>query len=268
MKRILSSLVMALVLCFSWAGAAPAEDYKSLIDWDTKTPPVSSDPAGHKDGMDLSNPNNPEGRLDVGMMECSLGAGKTLDITISNGYPGYQEYVESRIVNVSNVPVTISDPQVLNDDLKGVILVKLIDKQTGNDLKGQVLPVNGGVPVRLICRILDTAEQSSVYTFSVAIHAQQEIGSDGGGDDPGGGGGAGLVEETVSPPAQPQVKNPAANSNGGEIPEGVEPPLEDVELPLIPAELPYTGGNIALFVGTGFALGGIGLILRRNNDQD
>lgn len=268
MKRILSSLILALALCFSWAGAALAEDYKNLIDWDTKTPLVSSDPAGHRDGMDLGNPNNPEGKLDVGMMECNLGADKTLNIIITNGYPGYQEYVESRIVNVSKVPVTITDPQVLNDDLKGVILVKLLDKQTGHDLKGQVIPVNSGVPVRLICRILDTAEQSSVYTFSVAIHAEQKIDNDGGGGDPGGGGGAGLEEESVSPPAQPQVKNPAGDSNGGQILEGVEPPQEAVELPLIPAELPYTGGNIALFIGTGFALGGIGLILRRNNEQD
>lgn len=263
MMRILSSLVLVLALCFALPGAVSAEEYKNLIDWDTKTPPVSSDPAGHRDGLDNDNPNYPDQALDVGMMECELADNKTLNIVISNGYPGYQEYVDSRIVNVSDVPITISDPQVLEDDLRGVILVKLLDRNTGQDLQGQTLPVNGGVPVRLICRVLDTAEQSSQYFFSVAIHAEQEIGGGGGGDgDPGDG--AGLEEEQVALPAEPQVKTPAnidSNNNGGETPEGIE-------LPLIPVELPYTGGNVALFCGTGFALGGIGLILRKRNDRD
>ena len=42
--------------------------------------------------------------------------------------------------------------------------------------------------------------------------------------------------------------------------------LEPIELSLdkIPlSQLPYTGGNIALFAGTGLCLGSIGLYLRR-----
>lgn len=264
MMRILSGLVLALALYLVPPGAVSAEE-NNLIDWDTKIPPLSSDPARHCDGLDNDNPNYPDRALDVGMMECELAADKTLNIVITNGYPGYQEYVEGRIFNISKVPVRISDPQVLNDDLKGVILVKLIDQQTGNDLKGQVIPVNSGVSVRLICRILDTAEQSSKYTFSVAIYAQQETTGVGDGGDPGGNS-AGLQEESVLVPGQPGVRNPAIDTV--ETPEGIAPPLEVVELPLIPAELPYTGGNIALFTGTGLALGGIGIILRRRNDQD
>ncbi|MGI6513656.1 MAG: hypothetical protein ACOX3D_04780 [Syntrophomonadales bacterium] len=75
-----------------------------------------------------------------------------------------------------------------------------------------------------------------------------------------GDGGGGFPNEPEEPVVIPPSGEPLSPGEGPG-----EQQQEPVVIPTLPealAELPYTGGNVALFIGTALSLGCIGLVMR------
>lgn len=252
MKRVIGLLlVMILGLAFPGTAVATPTSDGYLIEWGPS--PTSSDPpgSGHADSMDPGNPNYAE-RKDIASLECYL-SGRNLMCVIENGYPGYQEYVTTTIRNVSDASVRITRLEVISSIPQNVVKVDLTDTAGNYIAIPTTLSTGQVLDVRVVTRVNQQAVQLGTYAYQVRVDAQQEEPYyppyDPPYDPP--------YYPPYYPPSNPQSPPPPP------APENVEIIPERVSIPLTPAELPYTGGNIALFSGTAFTLGGIGLYLRR-----
>lgn len=254
LKKI-QCLLYTLVFCLAFSTNALAADSKELIAWSDNPAPVSSDPAGTLDYMHPDNPNPPK---DVAMLECELEDDHHLKVTIGpnpgkrgGAYPGYQAYFTATIVNTTSDQVKITD--VVISDRPEAISVDITDL-SDNDLIGKVLNANESITANVITRVKSSACQNTSYSFTVRIDAMQEVTSynpPGG----GGGGGRGLPNEPVDIPPEDEPLSP-------QVPGEQQEPIELLTPPEALAELPYTGGNVAMFMGTALSLGCIGLIIR------
>lgn len=249
MKKRVIGLLLVMILCLAFPGTAVAtptsEGY--LIEWGE---PTSSDPpgSGHVDSMDSGNPNSAELK-DIASLDCYYN-GRNLVCVIENGYPGYQEYITTTIRNISDASIAITGLTVINSNAQNMIAVSLTDT-AGNAIQLPTYLNNGmEIYVRVITRVNQQAVQLGTYAYQVRVDAEQ--------DEP--------YNPPYYPPYYPPEYPPYYPPNNPESPPPPEPeevPEESVYIPLTPAELPYTGGNIALFTGTAFTLGGIGMYLRR-----
>lgn len=251
MKRVIG-LLLVTILCLAFPGTAAATPTSDgyLIEWGA---PTSSDPpgSGHVDSMDGGNPNYAELK-DIASLDCFL-RGRDLYCVIENAYPGYQEYVTTRIRNISDASVKITRLEVVSSIAQNVVNVALTDT-SGNYISiPTTLNAGAELNVRVVTRVNQQAAQGGTYAYQVKVDAEQE--------------------EPYNPPYNPPYyppeyppyyppDNPQSPPPPPE-PEAIEVAPEPVSLPLTPVELPYTGGNIALFSGTALALGGIGMFLRR-----
>jgi hypothetical protein len=251
MKRVIG-LLLVTILCLAFPGTAMATPTSDgyLIRWGD---PTSSDPpgSGHPDSMDAGNPNSAELK-DIASLKCDLN-GRDLICVIERGYPGYQEYVTTKIINISDASVTITGLHIINEWAQNIIAVALTDT-SGNSISiPTTLSTGQELNVRVVTRVNQQAAQDGDYAFQVKVDAQQ--------DEP--------YYPPYDPPYDPPYYPPYYPPSNPQspppppAPENVEIIPERVSIPLTPAELPYTGGNIALFSGTAFTLGGIGLYLRR-----
>ena len=255
----LQCLLYTLIFCLAFGSSALAADSKDLIAWGDNPAPVSSDPAGTLDYMPPDNPNSPK---DVAMLECELEDDHHLKVTIGpnpgkkgGAYPGYQASFTAAIVNTTSDQVKITD--VVISDQPEAISVGITDL-SDNNLIGKVLNANESITANVITRVESSARQNTSYSFTVRIDAMQEVGSynpPGG----GGGGGSGLPNEPVDIPPDDETLSP---QTPGEQPDEQQEPIELLTPPKALAELPYTGGNVAMFMGTALSLGCIGLLIR------
>jgi len=250
--RKLQCLLYTLVFCLALCSNALAADTKNLVAWSNNPGPVSSDPANTLDYLDPGNPNEPS---DVAMLDCVLVDDHNMQVTIGpnpdkkgGAYPGYQAYFTSAIVNTTSDQVKIND--VVVTDQSDAILVGISDL-SGNNLIGKVLNGNESIAVKVTTRIKQSALQTNTYSFKIRIDAMQEASHYDPPKGGGGGGGGGLPNEPIDVPPVDEPLSPQ-----------IQEPIELVTPPEALAELPYTGGNVALFMGTALSLGCIGLIMR------
>ena len=157
----ISCLFLAMVLCLAITGTALADETKNLVEWGTNC--VSSDPPG---SLDFIDPGNPNEARDIGSLQCWVNQDGHLECLITNGYPGYQAWVFTEIINVSREPVTISDVKVLGN--QDSVLVGLLDTQ-GNNLANQIIDRNSKIEVIVVNRIKQNATQAGEYRFEIKL---------------------------------------------------------------------------------------------------
>lgn len=210
MKKI-RVLALVMVLSFAALGGAYAMWYDSLfLNTTVKTGSVdvcwtnvkTSDSGGYyadmdggageniwqgnKDSMDVGNPNSGElkniGTLDAVLSNDSewsdvRNLDDQLDITLLNGYPGYQEYVEAGITNKGTVPVKF---RVITTDVPAWIKVQieLYKNGTGGvnewtELEGYQLDPGETIQARITYRVEQCAEQGVEANFKVQLKGIQ-----------------------------------------------------------------------------------------------
>ncbi len=258
LQCLLYTLVFCLAVC---ANALAADEPKALIAWSSNPAPVSSDPAGT---LDAGNPSDPR---DVAMLDCELVDDHNLKVTIGpnpdkkgGAYPGYQASVTATIVNTTSDQVQITGVEI--SEIPDAISVSITDPNDNDlNLVGKVLGANDRLQVKVTTKVTEAAQQNAKYEFTIRIDARQEVSDEytppGGG---GGGGGGGFPNEPEEPVVIPPGGEPLSPGEGPG-----EQQQEPVVIPTLPealAELPYTGGNVALFIGTALSLGCIGLVMR------
>lgn len=239
-RKKLQCLLYTLVFCLALCSHALAAD--DLIAWSNNPAPETSDNES----------------IDVATLECIVEDTKHLRVTINNAYPLYEGTVTAKIVNTTSDQVQITD--VVIDPILEDISVDISDL-AGNSLIDKTLNANESIIAKLITRVEESASQNTKYEFTIRIDARQEVSEyeppSGG---VGGGGGGGFPNEPEEPVVIPPGGEPLSPGEGPG-----EQQQEPVVIPTLPealAELPYTGGNVALFIGTALSLGCIGLVMR------
>lgn len=180
--------------------------------------------------------------MDVASLGVMGTGNENLQITISNGYPGYQAAVTASVTNVSGAAVDIIGVRVIPESVEPLdslehIILSLTNSAHG-DLLGAsypfVLDRGASMDVKIINRVRQIARQNETYNFEIIIEARQARSPGPGPDDP-----------------DPR-------------PEPAEP-TEPLIVPEDPAvkELPFTGDNAPLFAFAGMLLGALGILARR-----
>ncbi len=248
--------VLCLIMIFSYmmVGTVYADTAKNLIEWDQDYCESNDDPDDNKlDSMDPGNPNS-DGVMDIGSLDIVEVTAGTITCAIDNAYPGYQANINTRIINVTKNPVKITSVRV--EDKPDCILVSLRDTD-GDELVGDELTLSkdSSMDVVLITRVLQSAQQATTYNFSIVIEARQD-------ESHSSGGGGGSSSSRRSSDEEELVIEPEDNPTTD--PEEITPPEpEGISLPIKLPELPITGGNIMMFIGSGAALGGLGIMFKR-----
>lgn len=258
--RKLSVMVMmvffGLIICGNALAASP-----DLIEWGNPTVNpsylTSSDAGTIYDKTDRMDPGNPNwDPQDNGWASTNVvrTSGDTLTVTIENGYPGYQSYIDATIKNISpltSTPVQVYEISIKQTDAGGSDSDCILAALTDRDGHAINLPFNldsgATKDVRLTTRVRQKAEQEQTYKVDIIIKAGQNVPGDDDDDD-----------DDIADDDDDITSDDDDTTN--ETVNVTNPP---VQTPLVPVELPYTGGNVALFTGTGLALGGFGLIIRR-----
>ncbi|MGI6428889.1 MAG: hypothetical protein ACOXZ6_04085 [Syntrophomonadaceae bacterium] len=255
MKK-LACLLITLFLSLAPISMAQADQPKDLVDWMPEY--LSSDPPGTYDYLDPGNPNSP---ADIGSLECRLNGTNYLEFTISNGYPGYQAWVDAEVTNISGKPVECVGIELI--DKPECILVAVTDRD-GQSLQNKTLDKNSQQSIRVITRIRQNADRASEYRFQIKLIYQQT----GGGppddppdppydppDPP--------YDPPDDPPYDPPYDPPDDPFSKKEVTVLPEPPAGALSLADALDELPLTGGNMLLFLGIGSCLGGVGALIRK-----
>lgn len=216
MNSVKKIKVLALVLVFTFAalGGAYAMWYDTLFVNETVNTGLvnvewycaeSSDPGANYSGfnndvtkgsLDRRDTNNPNEAKNIGQLEVTKAddneqlpaialsvdprhTNDTLNITLTNGYPGYQEYVGAQLKNTGTVPVKF---QLTAKNIPYWLHVQLISC-VGNtvyfDSKGGVATEIGQVDpeeckgFRIITRVLQSAPQKAEAQFSLELKGIQ-----------------------------------------------------------------------------------------------
>lgn len=203
--------VLALVLVFTFAalGGAYAMWYDSLfldatvetgnvdIYWVSVTTTDSGEnyagkcgggtdvKSGNLDSMEVGNPNGAE-RKNIGSLNARLdndneftgniNKDDVIEITLKNGYPGYQETVEAGIYNNGTVPVKF---RVLTEGVPTWLDVKTELPDIGKEgdkftaLEGHQLDPGDTVKVRITYLVTGDAPQHECKSFKVQLKGVQ-----------------------------------------------------------------------------------------------
>ena len=100
---------------------------------------------------------------DVGIIDAMLQNNKYIVIQVGNAYSGYEAYVDVTVLNnhddamtVDSILITNDDPTALSVELTGISV-------------GTTLESDESVDAQVTITVLPGVEQSSSYTFSIAI---------------------------------------------------------------------------------------------------
>ncbi len=171
MKKVkLIVLVMVVAFILMGAGYAAWTDVTEIngtitTGWlDVKfANPSSTDSLGYID---------PEMSYDVGCTKASLSGddGKTLQVEIDNGYPGYNSEVKFDIENKSSIPVKVKDI-VITKNFGDELEISFAEIE---ELKGKEIAVGASLKdIHIVNLITEEAQQNSNYSYSVTITFQQ-----------------------------------------------------------------------------------------------
>ncbi|MGV8147344.1 MAG: hypothetical protein ACLKAK_06390 [Alkaliphilus sp.] len=170
----------------------------------------SGDPNAFPTVRDALDDGNPNDRKNIGSLDRRLrrlsgndddgDGGRTdlLEITLKNGYPSYQEYVDFRIVNIGTVPVKFNlelfedlddiiystNGIVVNPDGWLIIKFDLVGHYYGpggvhrkdpisDEIEGYQLNPSESIRVEMVHRIRHNAPEGQTFTFSYRINAVQ-----------------------------------------------------------------------------------------------
>ncbi len=114
---------------------------------------------------------------DVAYKTVELLEDGVLEMTIENGYPGYNAYVIAELKNIGTIPVTINDVKTTGAS-KVEILVSKVDNLAGDndtDLIGTVIDPYASIFVKFDETVLDmnNGAQNDTFTSSIKINAIQ-----------------------------------------------------------------------------------------------
>jgi hypothetical protein len=98
------------------------------------------------------------GHVSARIIDC----GQSIEMTITNGYPHYQAYLNYTIQNVGTLPIQASFLTITNPNPQEL-------KVTSTDHTGTWLQPSQTVHGKTNVTILDTAKQGSYYTFKIQI---------------------------------------------------------------------------------------------------
>ena len=206
MKKI-KVLALMIVFAFAALGGAYAMWYDSLfINENVSTGIVnltwgctqSSDPGNNyvgaggvfKGSLDRLDPGNPNDAKNVGSKNAVLSndneytdcraVNDVLNITLKNGYPGYQESICASIANIGTVPtkfeVTMADGTAIPDwmDFQIVDLCGNVVFDNGvNTLDGLQIDPGDCVCIKIVERILQEAPQNASACFTLQLKGIQ-----------------------------------------------------------------------------------------------
>lgn len=133
---------------------------------------------GH-DGLDTMDPGNPNENKNIGSLTTVIkksareeGTGDQdkvsrydkLQISLKNGYPGYQEYVDIKIKNVGTVPVKFEELGG-KDGIPEWLLVEFrdpADTAKTVELEGYQLDPGKEIPVMIVFRVIENLESGAI----------------------------------------------------------------------------------------------------------
>ncbi len=218
--------VLALVMVFAFAalGGAYAMWYDDLVvdetvstgyldlEWNTlQVPDPSPNYEGYdgdvygvtegNEGLDELDPGNPNNAKNVGYLDAEIvdDGGSDIDsdldqlnITLGNGYPGYQDRVFATIENLGTVPAKFdinaldipdwliveiwfdADPTRSKDDGEDFMVWSNADGYDSKlDLQGYQIDPGETIPVAVYTRVLQAAPQDTDIDFTITLQAQQ-----------------------------------------------------------------------------------------------
>lgn len=140
------------------------------------------------DTMDVGNPNDNknigylDGRIDAvastqGGDQDKASANDQLTVTLTNGYPGYQEYIDVRIKNSGTVPAKFEVSGL--DTVPAWLLVEIQKDGQAFNWEGFQIEPGQSVPVRIVNRVIENigdgeiAPQNATATFTLSLKGIQ-----------------------------------------------------------------------------------------------
>lgn len=185
-------------LDLQWTNAKavdPSPNYAGYADVNGADGNVLGTDSNH-DGLDTMDSDNRNENLNVGSLDgkievaCSSGGGDQdkeskkdkLTITLKNGYPGYQEYIDVEIENLGTVPAKF-EVSGLSGRCNGIpdwLLVEIRD-QNNNPLNLEGVRIDPGqkIPVRIVNRVKENTDrchispQNATATFTISLKGIQ-----------------------------------------------------------------------------------------------
>ncbi|MGB9662125.1 MAG: hypothetical protein ACPL5F_08930 [Moorellaceae bacterium] len=166
MKKV-RFISLALVLALALMGAAFAA-------W-TETINVNGSVAtGNYDVTFSSSSTNDEGTTvdpgldkNVGQSVATLGAdSKSITVTASNAYPGYNAIVTYKIKNTGTIPLKVNNAVITNTNAQITVTNEV-------DPAGQIIDPGQEFEAQVKHVVNDSAAETSTYTYSVAVNTVQ-----------------------------------------------------------------------------------------------
>lgn len=90
-------------------------------------------------------------------------------ITVTNAYPGYNSTSTFPVINNSSIPVKVTGVAITNNNASEINAVKGANCVAD----GYVIPAGGSADVVVSNNVLDAANPSSSYTYTVAVTTEQ-----------------------------------------------------------------------------------------------
>jgi len=150
----------------------------------------------NRDGLDTMDPGNKNDNKNIGSLSAEIkkspksdNAGDQdkvsrfdkLQMSLKNGYPGYQEYVDVKIKNVGTVPVKFEEP--LFEDVPAWLLVDICEQTNADyipfDLTAVQVEPGEEVPIKIVCRVIEDlgdgaiCPQNATASFSISLKGVQ-----------------------------------------------------------------------------------------------